>query len=99
MTACGKCGAIFGSGIGCQNCMPVLRGVDEQVGHHCHARGCTTPCVAERLFCPSHWFMVPRSIQADVWKHYRDGQCQDMNPSKEWHAAADAAIGFVAMKE
>jgi uracil-DNA glycosylase family 4 len=69
------------------------------MSHHCHARGCTTPCVPERLFCPRHWFMVPRSIQADVWKHYRTGQCDDMNPSKEWHAAADAAIGFVAMKE
>lgn len=43
--------------------------------------------------------MVPRSIQADVWKHYRAGQCDDMNPSKDWHATADAAIGFVAMKE
>ena len=49
--------------------------------------------------CLRHWRMVPRKIQRAVWATYRDGQCDDMNPSKEWHCAADAAIGFVAVRD
>lgn len=64
--------------------------------HHCHARGCTTPCKPEYLMCPRHWRMVPVRLQRGVWRTYRDGQCDDMSPSAEWHVAADAAIGFVA---
>lgn len=49
--------------------------------------------------CPRHWFMVPRELRDEVWRHYRRGQCDDKNPSKEWHAAADAAIAYVAKLE
>jgi hypothetical protein len=69
------------------------------VSHHCHARGCSTPVPPERLFCLRHWQMVPRNLQAAVWRHYRDGQCDDKNPSRAWHETADAAIGFVALIE
>ncbi len=67
--------------------------------HHCHALGCTKACAPERLFCPAHWFEVPSSLQDAVWASYREGQCDDKNPSKDWHQAADAAIGFLATKE
>lgn len=67
--------------------------------HHCHARGCPTVTKPEMLMCRKHWYMVPAKLQKEVWKHYRVGQCDDMNPSKEWHVAADAAIAFVAEKE
>jgi hypothetical protein len=43
--------------------------------------------------------MVPKKLRDAVWNEYREGQCDDMNPSEEWHRAADAAIGFVASKE
>ncbi len=43
--------------------------------------------------------MVPGSIQQAVWASYREGQCDDLKPSHEWHRAADAAIGYVAFKE
>jgi hypothetical protein len=49
--------------------------------------------------CRRHWFMVPRALQAAVWKHYRPGQCDDKQPSKEWHEAADAAIAAVWASE
>jgi hypothetical protein len=48
------------------------------------------------LMCRTHWFRVPRLIQRAVWATYRHGQCDDKNPSKAWHVAADAAIGYVA---
>lgn len=67
--------------------------------HTCHARGCEKRVLPEMLMCAPHWLMVPRSIQRAVWLAYRPGQCDDMRPSKEWHRAADGAIGWVAMRE
>lgn len=72
---------------------------DRRSAHHCHARGCTTHVPPEMLMCRSHWFMVHQKIRAEVWETYREGQCDDMDPSAEWHAAADAAIGYVAARE
>lgn len=68
-------------------------------GHHCHAKNCPTPCKPEMLMCARHWHMVPKRIQAAVWKHYRPGQCDDKSPSKEWFEAAGAAIASVARIE
>lgn len=67
--------------------------------HHCHARGCTTPCKPEMLMCLKHWRMVPLNLQRAVWAHYRPGQCDDKRPSEAWHKAADAAILAVFQKE
>lgn len=67
--------------------------------HTCHAIGCERIVRPEMLMCYWHWGMVPKEIQKRVWKHYRDGQCEDKNPSKEWHEAADEAIRAVAKKE
>lgn len=43
--------------------------------------------------------MVPKAVQRAVYAAYRPGQCDDMSPSEEWHAAADTAIKVVAEKE
>jgi len=67
--------------------------------HYCHARGCTVSVKPELLMCWNHWKQVPKTIQQAVYLHYRPGQCDDKHPSKEWHEAADAAIGYVAQKE
>jgi hypothetical protein len=67
--------------------------------HYCHARGCTVAVKPKMLMCWNHWKQVPKNIQQAVYLHYRPGQCDDKHPSKEWHDAADAAIGFVAQKE
>lgn len=68
--------------------------------HHCHAKGCQIAVPPEMLMCKRHWFMVPASIRAEVWRHYRQGQC-DLNPppSQAWHDAANAAIAAVAKRE
>lgn len=67
--------------------------------HHCHARRCDTSCKPELLMCPGHWKMVPYVLQQRVWNTYRPGQCDDKQPSEAWHAAADAAIEYVARAE
>lgn len=67
--------------------------------HTCHARGCNVVVKPELLMCLTHWRRVPRGIQQAVWSSYRAGQCDDRKPSKAWHDAADAAIGYVARLE
>lgn len=67
--------------------------------HRCHARGCFVRCKPEFLMCARHWHMVPAELQRAVWAHYRVGQCDDKKPSREWLAAADAAIAAVHQLE
>lgn len=43
--------------------------------------------------------MVPMALRWPVIRNYRRGQCDDKKPSREWIAAARAAIDAVAAKE
>jgi hypothetical protein len=49
--------------------------------------------------CGRHWGRVHPRLQRLVYRYYRPGQCDDKSPSVEWHNAADAAIGYVAVLE
>lgn len=69
------------------------------MSHTCHARGCKVVTKPEMLMCFRHWKIVPAILQREVWKHYRHGQCDDKQPSKEWMKAADDAIAAVYDKE
>jgi DNA polymerase len=72
---------------------------ERRARHHCHARGCEKPVPPEMLMCRGHWFSLPKNLRDAVWRTYREGQCDDMRPSREWHAAADAAIEYVFNRE
>lgn len=69
------------------------------MSHTCHARECQKEVPPVMLMCRRHWAMVPKDIQRRVWAHYRRGQCDDKNPSREWIDAANDAITAVAEKE
>ena len=69
------------------------------MSHHCHAQGCRVEVKPELLMCSKHWLRVPGVIRREVLRNYRPGQCDDKNPSEAWHVAADAAIGFIAIRE
>ena len=69
------------------------------MSHTCHANLCVFHCRPEHLMCPKHWAMVPEAVKADVYRHYRRGQCNDMRPSPEWIAAAKLAVALVAQAE
>jgi hypothetical protein len=53
----------------------------------------------ELLMCRGHWKLVPRQLQLRVMGEYRQGQCDDKRPSREWIEAAQAAIEQVAERE
>lgn len=69
------------------------------MSHYCHARGCKVEVKPELLMCFHHWKMVPVMIQRRVWNAYRQGQCEDKNPSEAWRRAADEAIQAVWIQE
>ena len=76
-----------------------LRRREDLRGHHCHAEGCDEKVPPERLMCLKHWRMVPRDMQREVWQTYREGQCYDMQVSREYLFAARRAVVYVAQIE
>jgi hypothetical protein len=51
------------------------------------------------LMCRRHWFTVPQTLRNRVWATYRNGQCDDRNPSAAYCEAAKAAVITVAKVE
>ncbi len=69
------------------------------MAHTCHATGCGTPVPPMMWGCKKHWYMVPKSIRDRVWANYRQGQCDDQNPSRDYLLAARVAVIEVATIE
>lgn len=69
------------------------------MSHHCHATACTVPVPPEMFMCRRHWFTVPKLMRDRIWRAYRAGQCDDMNPSSDYCIAAKDAVIAVAKKE
>ena len=70
--------------------------------HHCHAVGCEVPTPRAHLMCGKHWAMVPKALQLEVWRTYREGQCREdgkVRPGRAWVAAAARARAAVARAE
>lgn len=68
-------------------------------GHTCHAEDCNVPVPPKLLMCLKHWRRVPRTIQREIWRHYRPGQEVDKRPTPEYLAVMKRAIDAVAGRE
>lgn len=69
------------------------------MAHQCHATECTINVPPEMFMCRRHWFSLPKSLRDKIWKHYRDGQCDDWQISKEYAEAAIECITLIANRE
>lgn len=69
------------------------------MSHHCHATNCKINVPPEMFMCKKHWFSLPKYLRNRIWDTYREGQCDDMNPSKEYCLAAKECLEFLAQKE
>lgn len=67
--------------------------------HTCHASNCRKPVPPEMFTCKPHWFALPKPMRDRIWRAYRAGQCDDMNPSNEYCEAAKAAVIFLANRD
>jgi len=77
----------------------LLRRPEDLKDHHCHAKGCTAKVPPERLMCFRHWRMVPQDLQNEVYRHYRRGQCYDLQVTGEYLQAAKRAVQAVEHAE
>jgi len=69
------------------------------MAHHCHATNCRTVTQPELFMCKMHWYRLPSTMRALIWKTYRNGQCDDMNPSREYCIIAKRCVEFIAELE
>lgn len=65
------------------------------MSHRCHAKNCKKEVPPSLFMCFQHWKMVPKPLQAEVWKHYRPGQEIDKNPTNEYLQVTEGAIDHV----
>lgn len=49
--------------------------------------------------CFKHWSMVPADLRKLIWRHYRNGQEVDKNPSAEYLQVAKKAQDSVQKRE
>jgi hypothetical protein len=71
------------------------RGTD----HTCHATGCTVSVPPAMFMHRAHWFALPKYLRDAVWDAYVPGQEIRKNPTREYIAAARAAIRFIEQQE
>lgn len=67
--------------------------------HHCRWPGCTKQVQPAMWGCKRHWFTLPASLRAQIWKHYRPGQEKDGNPSGAYINAAREVLAWIAEYE
>ena len=67
--------------------------------HPCHAEGCEVEVPPRMLMCIKHWRMVPRPLQALVWRHYVPGQEIRKDPTREYLEVQKQAVEIVARLE
>lgn len=70
-----------------------------KVIHNCHAHNCKTEVPPKMFMCLKHWRMIPKELQALVWKHYRTGQEIDKNPTSQYLEVTDQIEWFVRGRE
>jgi hypothetical protein len=49
--------------------------------------------------CRPHWFSLPKALRDRIWRHYRVGQCDDMNPSRGYCNVAKECVIYIANRE
>lgn len=64
--------------------------------HHCHWTGCGAKVPPAMWGCKKHWYMLPASIRAAIWRTFRPGQEDSKTPSREYVAAAREARDWIA---
>ena len=69
------------------------------MSHHCHATNCKIRVPPEMFMCKRHWFSLPKHMRDLIWRTYRVGQCDDMNPSNSYCQIARSCVVFIAEKE
>src|SRR5216684_1943833 len=52
--------------------------------HVCHRPGCGNPVPPRMVACRECWYLLPKDLRANVWKHYVPGQEILKNPTRAY---------------
>ena len=69
------------------------------MSHHCHAINCKVKTKPELFMCLEHWKRVPKILRDRIKATYRQGQCVDMRPSRDWMVATMEARRIIKEME
>ena len=64
--------------------------------HDCHWPGCGKQVPPAMWGCKQHWFRLPSILRAKIWRAYKPGQEERMDPSAEYLAVADEVQKWIA---
>lgn len=68
--------------------------------HTCHARGCPVEVPRKMFMCLKHWRLLPKPMQAAVWREYNPGQENGLaEVTQAYCEVTDEAIRFIAELE
>lgn len=73
-----------------------VRSQGQTRGHTCHWPGCEKQVPPAMWGCKTHWFKLPATLRARVWRAYRPGQETDMRPSESYIEVANAVQDWIA---
>lgn len=63
--------------------------------HHCHWPGCMKQVPPAMWGCSQHWFRLPASLRAKVWRTFEPGQEVTMTPSEEYLLVANEVQAWI----
>jgi hypothetical protein len=75
-----------------------VRAAGQTRAHACHWPGCGRQVPPARWGCARHWFLLPAAIRNRIWRAYRAGQEETMDPGAEYVEAARAAQEWIAAR-
>lgn len=65
-----------------------VRAATQTRTHECHWPGCAEPVPPARWGCRAHWYALPPTLRAKIWRAYRPSQEETLTPSREYIAVA-----------
>lgn len=72
-----------------------VRQAPQTRNHECHWPTCKKQVPPAMWGCRRHWFMLPARIRNAIWRAYRPGQEESLDPSPAYIAAAEAAQDWI----
>ena len=73
-----------------------VRSQGQTRNHHCHWPGFEKQVPPAMWGCKTHWFKLPATLRAKVWRAYRPGQEADGRPSRDYLTVAREVQAWIA---
>lgn len=65
------------------------------MSHTCHAKRCDVEVPPRLFMCKTHWGLIPKKMQAELWDSYVPGQEVRKDPTRKYLQVARSLINYV----